>query len=153
MFFPLRTDSPLRTTPWMNWGLIVANVLVFLLEQRFPSLARTWHLNPRSPSLPSYFTYAFLHADALHLAGNMLFLYIFGNNVNDKMGHIGYLGFYLAGGVFAGVGHAATGPSLGVIGASGAVAAVTGAYMVLLPRSHVSVLYWFFIPGIIEIPS
>jgi len=83
---------------------------------------------------------------------NMLFLYIFGNNVNDRMGHLGYLGFYLAGGVFAGVGHALT-QAAPVVGASGAVAAVTGAYLVLFPRSSITIIYLLFFIGTIEIPS
>ena len=82
-------------------------------------------LNPQDPHLWQYLTYPFLHENWLHILGNMLFLYIFGNNINDRMGHLGYLAFYLAGGIVAGMGHAAFDQSP-VIGASGAVAAVTG---------------------------
>ena len=89
-------------------------------------------LNPLDPSLPTFITYSLLHENLMHLASNMLFLYIFGNNVNDKMGHLAYLGFYLSGAVFAGVGYAAT-STQPVLGASGAVSAVTGAYLVLFP--------------------
>src|SRR4051812_23253918 len=105
MFLPLRTDVPLRSTPWMNWVLIFLNVAVFFAQRAFPSLNDTLKLNPRSPALYQYVTYAFLHANALHIASNMLFLYIFGNNVNDRMGHLGYLPFYLAGAVIAGAAH------------------------------------------------
>jgi membrane associated rhomboid family serine protease len=136
----------------MNWGLILANIAAFILERRFPGLVGRYHLDPRRPVLITYFTYALLHANTLHLASNMLFLYIFGNNVNDKMGHIAYLGFYLAGGVFAGIGHVLA-DQYPVIGASGAVAAVTGAYLVLFPRSHITVLYWFFFIGTYDVPS
>ena len=111
----------------------------------------SWALNPQDPAVWQYFTYQFLHENWLHILGNMLFLYIFGNNINDRMGHLGYLAFYLAGGVMAGIGHAAT-ASTPVIGASGAVAAVTGAYLVLLPRSNITLFYFFFIIGAIEIP-
>jgi membrane associated rhomboid family serine protease len=152
MIIPLRTDSPLRSTPWMNWAIIAANVIVFLLQRREPSFETSWVLNPREPRLASYLSYLWLHANAAHLVGNMLFLYIFGNNVNDRMGHIGYLGFYLAGGVFAGVGHTIT-QMAPVVGASGAVAAVTGAYLVLFPRSSITVIYLLFFIGTIEIPS
>jgi tetratricopeptide (TPR) repeat protein len=84
----------------------------------------------------------------------MLFLYIFGNNVNDKMGHVAYLAFYLAGAVFGGVGFVGMSRgNAGVIGASGAVAAVTGAYLVLFPRATVTVLYFFFLIGTFELSS
>jgi membrane associated rhomboid family serine protease len=101
--------------------------------------------------LYSYFTYQFLHGDPWHIIGNMLFLYIFGNNVNDKLGHLGYLAFYLAGGVFAGIGFIIM-SGTSVIGASGAIAAVTGAYLVLFPRSHIMILYFFFLIGTYEVP-
>ncbi len=157
MLIPIRTDSPLRHTPWMNWGIIGANVLMFALQQVFARHLWRLHLNPSDPGLATFLSYAFLHANLLHLASNMVFLYIFGNNVNDKLGHIGYLGFYLAGAVFAGVGYTVAemqgGRMIPVVGASGAVAAVTGAYLVLFPRSHVTVIYMLFFIGSIEIPS
>jgi membrane associated rhomboid family serine protease len=149
---PLRTDSRLRATPWMNWGLIALNIAAFMVQHRFPTTMRWLELNPRDPALLTFFTYTLLHANVAHLASNMLFLYIFGNNVNDKMGGIGYLGFYLGGAVFSGVGYAAT-STHPVIGASGAVSAVTGAYIILFPRANVTLLYFFFYVGVIEIPS
>jgi hypothetical protein len=79
----------------------------------------------------------------MHIIGNMFFLYLFGNNVNDKLGHIGYLCLYLAGAVFSGIGHTLLN-SNPVIGASGAVATVTGAYLVLFPQTLITVFYWFF---------
>lgn len=150
---PIRTDSRLRYTPWMNWGIIAINVLVFLVQSRLPRLTTAWELNPRHPSLWSFFTYSLLHANGAHLAGNMLFLYIFGNNVCDKMGQLAYLGFYLAGGIFAGVVYVLGGDSIAVIGASGAVSAVTGAYIVLFPRANVTIVYFFFYVGVFELPS
>jgi membrane associated rhomboid family serine protease len=164
MIIPLRTDCPLRRVPWMNWGLIAFNILIYILTSSSASgnihgpLA-TYHgqpikqllaLDPQDPALWQYFTYPFLHENWLHVLGNMLFLYIFGNNINDRMGQMGYLAFYLAGGVFAGIGHAVfeTSP---VIGASGAVAAVTGAYLVLLPRSNITVFVFFLWVGAFEI--
>src|SRR5712675_519667 len=125
MLLPLRTDSPLRHTPWTNWALIAANVIVFFItgprgEHASGSITETFGLMTRQPELYQFFTYQFLHADWMHIGGNMLFLYIFGNNVNDRLGHIGYLAFYLAGGVVSGMGHAAfaTQP---IIGASGSI--------------------------------
>jgi membrane associated rhomboid family serine protease len=154
MLFPWRTDSPLHSTPWMNWLLILVNVVVFGIEKINPNINARYMLSPRTPELAAFFTYAFLHANIGHLLGNMLFLYIFGNNVNDKMGNLGYLAFYLAGAVFAGIGYAVmqTGTSP-VIGASGAVAAVTGAYLILFPRSNITVIYFFFMLGQFEVSS
>ncbi|MGD0541726.1 MAG: rhomboid family intramembrane serine protease [Tepidisphaeraceae bacterium] len=156
MLLPIRTDCPLHRIPWTNWGLIAFNILIFILTSFSPDGAHgplALHhgqpvrdllaLDPQNPALWQYFTYQFLHENWLHVLGNMLFLYIFGNNINDRMGNFGYLGFYLAGGVMAGVGHAMF-DSAPVIGASGAVAAVTGAYLVLLPRSNITLLLFFF---------
>src|SRR5687768_16553676 len=154
MFLPIRTDSPLRGTPYMNWALIVANVAMFVLQSFRPPVTSHLQLYPSDPWLPAFFSYAFLHADWAHVLMNMLFLFIFGNNVNDKMGHLGYLAFYLAGAVFSGVGYAVTQQgSFPVVGASGAVAAVTGAYLVLFPRSSITIVYLFIFIGSIEIPS
>src|SRR5438552_1171066 len=142
MLLPIRTDSPLRSTPWMNWLLIAGNALVYGLEVadaryglHLGLASNRFLLSPVMPELRQYFTYMFLHASPAHLIGNMLFLYIFGNNVNDKMGNLGYLALYLAGGIAAGVGFVLTqSGGMPVLGASGAVAAVTGAYLVLFPR-------------------
>ena len=177
MFLPLRTDRRLKYTPWVNYTLIGINVFIFLLtrgqiedaayfvhslqsqgyivppeflHERFPVLR--FYLTPGSPSIYQFLTYQFLHADWMHLAGNMLFLYVFGNSVEDRFGKVGYLFFYLAGGVIAGLGHSLLEMSP-VLGASGAVAAVTGAYLALFPLSYVTIFYWFFIIGTFEISS
>jgi membrane associated rhomboid family serine protease len=154
MFLPIRTDSPLRHTPYMNWGIIVATFLAFAFQKyHYPGQTPPpYMLNPRDLNLAHFLTYQFLHGDGFHIFGNMLFLYIFGNNVNDKMGNLGYLAFYLAGGVMAGIAHVLTSASP-VLGASGSVAAVTGAYLVLLPRSHITIVYFFILIGVIEIQS
>ena len=164
---PLRSDRRLRHTPWVNVGLIVANVVVFILQNA--SLAHAgapdvglsqvpwWEpylLQPQSLAWYQYLTYQFLHADTMHLCFNMVFLYVFGNSVEDRIGHIGHLFFYLAGGVLAAVGHVAlqADPSP-MLGASGSVSAVTGAYLALFPLSNITILYFFFIIGVFEIPS
>jgi membrane associated rhomboid family serine protease len=155
MFIPLSTDSPLRSNPYMNWSLIAANVLVFFVTALHdPEWVQNYTLQPHSPALLQFFTYQFLHAGILHIAGNMLFLYIFGNGVNDKMGHLGYLAFYLAGGIIAGVVYT-IGDQRGapMLGASGAIAAVTGAYLILFPRALITIVYFFFFIGRIELPS
>lgn len=154
MIIPLRTDSALHRTPYMNYALIVANVIAYAMQAYVPGFTEKWRLNPVDPQAVTFITYAFLHGGWMHIAGNMLFLYIFGNNVNDKMGQWGYLAFYLAGAVFAGVLYALV-PSqtIPILGASGAIAAVTGAYLVLFPRSNVTVLFFFYIVAPYEIAS
>src|SRR4051794_12722356 len=153
MFLPIRTDSPLRTTPYMNWALIALNVTMFVVQSQVASV-NNWALSARSPQLYQFFTYQFLHGGIMHIAGNMLFLYIFGNNVNDKMGPLGYLAFYLAGGVLAGVFFVLwPGKGGSVAGASGSIAAVTCAYLVLFPRANITIVYFFFLIGQVEIAS
>lgn len=154
MFFPIRTDSPLRGTPYMNWAIIAANVLAFAAQNLLPGVNHRFALYAHDPWWPAFITYGFLHGGVSHILGNMLFLYIFGNNVNDKMGHLAYLAFYLAGCVFGGIGFVALSSShSAVIGASGAVAAVTGAYLILFPRATVTVVYFFFLIGTFDLSS
>ncbi|GMU21429.1 MAG: hypothetical protein AMXMBFR13_15220 [Phycisphaerae bacterium] len=163
LFFPISTDTPIRRTPWVNYGLILVNVLVFLLTsgvdeprgQAARQLGRWVELSVldgSDPQLYQFFTYQFLHANFAHIAGNMLFLWIFGNPVNAKMGHGPYICFYLAGGVFAATGYGFFNDNA-MVGASGAIAAVTTAYLALFPRSHITIVYWFFFIGTFELPS
>ena len=154
MFIPIRNDSPLRRTPYMNWALIAANVVMYIIQASTADQLHNLALSPRNPELYQFFTYQFLHGGIGHLLGNMVFLYVFGNNVNDKMGHLGYLAYYLAGGVSAGIAYVMwQGGVAGMVGASGAISAVTGAYLILFPRANVTILYFFFLIGTIEIAS
>lgn len=171
MFLPIKTDRQLHATPWINVSLIAANIAVFLLTrnqiaqsaialgsglphdvlvQQYPVLG--YHLSPHHPSIIQFFSSAFLHADGWHLFGNMLFLWVFGNSVEDRLGKVGYLLFFLAAAVFSGLGHVLTSDAY-ALGASGAVAAVTGAYLALFPRSNVRIVYWFFFIGWFDIAS
>jgi membrane associated rhomboid family serine protease len=118
-------------------------------------------LYPEHPRLWQLVSYAFLHGNFWHIIGNMFFLYLFGNNVNAKIGSVSYICLYLAGAAFSAIGHIVIGSLYGssgleipVLGASGAVAAVTGAYLVLFPQTLITVFYWllFFI-GTLEIPA
>jgi len=161
IILPIRTSIRPWRTPYTNYALIAVNVFIFLLSYLpftdGPEVLRSWALNfmltPARPHLWQFVSYAFLHGGLLHIIGNMYFLYLFGNNVNDKLGHIGYLCFYLAGAVFSGIGHTIIGGG-DVIGASGAVAAVTGAYLVLFPQTLITVFYWlFFFINTFEIPA
>ncbi len=162
---PIRTNIRPYRTPYANYALIVVNALVFVAtywERKDPytgavvEILRPWAeqfmLTPARPLLWQFVTYAFLHGSYLHIIGNMFFLYLFGNNVNDKLGHIGYTCFYLAGAVFSAVGHALLSNNP-VLGASGAVAAVTGAYVVIFPKTLITVIYWFFFIGTMDIPA
>jgi len=164
MLLPIRTNIRPWRTPYINYALIVLNVIVFFLEYRIDPVTgnlafRPWvtHLAlvPKEPRWWQFASYAFLHADHWHIIFNMFFLYLFGNNVNDRLGHFGYLGFYLAGAAFSGLGHTALHFSsrIPTLGASGAVAAVTGAYLVLFPQTLITVIYWFFFIGAIEVPA
>lgn len=157
---PLRDDNPTRTVPYVTYGLIAINILVFLYEVNLgPALDtffHTWAVVPReltlsfSGQLPpqplpewiTLITSQFLHGGFLHIAGNMLFLWIFGNNVEDQLGHVKYLIFYLACGALAALSQwffsaYSTVPSLG---ASGAIAGVMGAYILKFPKASVLTL-------------
>ncbi|MDX2146491.1 MAG: rhomboid family intramembrane serine protease [Planctomycetota bacterium] len=165
MFIPLGTDRPRRGFPVVTTTLLVLNVLVFLTQgisslQRFESpgsgepdaLVRQFWL-VWMPSEPwRFLTYAFLHGGFMHLLGNMLFLWVFGPNVEDRLGRFGFLGLYLIGGVVAGVAHIAIADAP-VIGASGAVSALTGAFLVLFPRTNVRVLLLFVLISVFNIPA
>jgi membrane associated rhomboid family serine protease len=164
MLLPIRTNVRPFRTPYANYALIVINTIIFFLTYQFQQtplsrageVLRPWAdvfmLTPAHPHLWQFITYAFLHGGFLHIFGNMFFLYLFGNNVNDKLGHFNYLCFYLAGGVFSAIGHTLI-TSTPVLGASGAIAAVTGAYLVLFPQTTITVVYWFIIIGTIDVPA
>ncbi len=162
---PIRTSIRPWRTPYANYALIAINAILFLITYwhhvdpftRSVEVLRPWAvqlmLTPVRPYLWQFVSYAFLHGSIMHIVGNMFFLYLFGNNVNDKLGHIGYLCFYLAGAVFSGIGHTLM-SSNPVLGASGAVAAVTGAYLVLFPQTLITVFYWlFYFIDTVDIPA
>jgi len=146
MFIPIRTDYRMSHRPWVNYALIAVNVAVFVvgLNGHNDRVIDPWMLHADSPTVVQFFTSLFLHADFMHVAGNMLFLWVFGGALNDKLGHAAYLAFYLAGGVLASLAFIALGSSGKLLGASGAISAVTGAYLVLLPQVRVTVLAMLF---------
>ena len=188
MFVPLSDDNPLRSIrfPYVTVALIALNVIIYILEitGQGQAVAASFAIIPtelfqvkvfggpaRGPfdalAIPeglTLLTYMFLHGDPLHLAGNMLFLWVFGDNVEDAMGHLKFLAFYILCGVIGGICHAisaeygfaqllvkaaAQGESAGkvpLIGASGAVAGVIAAYLMLHPHVRVWVLAFRFIP-------
>ncbi len=147
MFIPIRTDYRMTVRPWVNYALIAANIVIHVLASRmdpYDPVLRSMLLYPDAPQLSQFFTSIFLHADWMHLLGNMLFLWVFGNALNDRLGHVAYLAFYLGGGVLAGVGYVLLAGDAPVLGASGAICGVTGAYLVLFPRVRLTVLMWLF---------
>lgn len=160
---PISTDTPIRRTPYVNYALVGLNVAIFLVtggaehaairpNSLLSRLTEWGVLDSGDPQLYQFFTYQFLHAGWAHVGGNMLFLWTFGNPLNSKMGNGPYLFFYLAGGVFAATGYGFYNDTQ-MIGASGAIAAVTTAYLALFPRSHITILYWFILIGTFELPS
>ena len=167
---PLRDNAPSRSRPYVTWGLILANVLVWTLYQ-LPDLEGSVRELAYQPcevvdsctrtgqDWPlTALTSMFMHAGWAHLLGNMLFLWIFGNNVEDALGHGRFLLFYLAGGFAATALQTAVTLSTGMdadaaipnLGASGAVSAVLGAYLLLLPGAKVLTLIFFILR---EIPA
>ncbi len=146
---PIRTDYKMTQRPWVNYGLLAVNIALYFAGYNGVTQSGLHKINhlllqSNAPELYQFISSVFLHASFMHLAGNMMFLWVFGNAINDKFGHVGYLAFYLAGGILAGVGYILLSGHAPVLGASGAIAAVTGAYLVLLPRSRVTVLALLF---------
>ena len=170
MFVPLHDENSLKSIrfQWVTITLIAINVIVYFFESaRLDQMAiagfaiipkelfdtsllpiTTESVGPAVPERLTLLTYMFFHGDILHLAGNMLFLWVFGDNVEDAMGHFKFLFFYLACGVFGGLVHAWIDPTseIPLIGASGAVAGVIAAYLVLHPRVRIWVLALKAIP-------
>jgi membrane associated rhomboid family serine protease len=159
--FPVSDVIPSRTTPFVTVGIIVLNALAFLYELQIPDpqlqvFIRDYGVVPAYLSLPSIVTSMFLHGGWLHFGGNMLYLWIFGDNVEDRLGHAAYLVFYLCCGATAAIGQVLMSPNslVPMVGASGAIAGVMGAYFVLYPHSRVlTAVFVFFFLELIEIPA
>ncbi len=159
MFLPLRTDRPLRRTPLVTQWLIAINLFVYLVGlagdyfgvMTFGALQNWGAFSFRDFQVWSLITYQFMHDpwSIGHLAFNMLFLWIFGCAVEDRLGRMGFLAFYLIGGIVAAIVHGFSTPA-GVIGASGSISAVTGGFLALFPRSRIAVISIF---GLFYVPS
>src|SRR5947209_2954187 len=157
---PLRDVIPSRTTPYITITIIVLNALAWLFEVSLPhdvlnEFLTVYGVVPAYFSAPTLITSMFLHGSWSHVIGNMWYLWIFGDNVEDRVGHGRFIFFYLLCGIAAALGQVAVNPSsvLPTIGASGAIAGVMGAYFVLYPHSRVLTLVpWIFIQ-IIELPA
>jgi len=147
---PIRDQIPTRHVPVINYLLIVANIVVFIFQwlagpyeealvYKFALIPASIVSNLSIGNITDIFTSMFMHAGLAHIGGNMLYLWIFGDNVEDSMGSGRYFLFYLVGGLVASVTHIITNPGsqIPTVGASGAIAAVLGAYLVLYPQSKV----------------
>lgn len=155
--FPIRDHNPSGQFPFVIYALIAINVLVFLAS--FPGKTDfqlgafffDWGLIPAriaaGQGYETFVTSMFLHAGWMHLLGNMLFLWIFGDNLEAEMGHVGFVIFYLAVGLAAGAGQMAPDPgsTVPMVGASGAIAGVMGGYLLLFPRARIDVAVIFVI--------
>jgi membrane associated rhomboid family serine protease len=157
---PLRDIIPSRTTPVVTVSLIALNIVVFVYElslgRAVDAFTLYWGLVPAAFSWMTVLTSMFLHGGFMHVAGNMLYLWIFGDNVEDRMGHGRFLVFYLLCGVAAALAQTITTPDsvVPMVGASGAIAGVMGAYFVLYPRSRIVTLVpLFFFFQVIEVPA
>jgi membrane associated rhomboid family serine protease len=166
--------GPRRRIPWVTWGLIAVNVIIFLYQvslgpdapafmfaygvvpiavthnipqTSIPGVPANLPFHTPNPVYLTFLTAMFLHAGWFHIGGNMLYLYIFGDNVEDRMGHLPYLLFYLFCGVIAGIAQIAVDPNSTIpsLGASGAIAGVLAAYLVLFPWAGVRTIIFIFI--------
>jgi membrane associated rhomboid family serine protease len=157
---PLRDVIPSRTTPYITVTIIALNSLAWLYEVSLPHESLNEFLTiygvvPAYFSWPTLITSMFLHGSWSHVIGNMWYLWIFGDNVEDRVGHGRFIVFYLLCGIGAALGQVAVDPNsmLPTIGASGAIAGVMGAYFVLYPHSRVLTLIpWIFIQ-VVELPA
>lgn len=155
---PIRDDNPTQITPYVTYGLIILNILIFAYELSLPgaqleAFLRDWAVVPRElstalggqaitqgpPELLTLITSQFLHGGILHVGGNMLYLWIFGNNVEDRMGHTKFLAFYLLCGALAALAQwfFSTNSNIPSLGASGAIAGVMGAYILRFPNARI----------------
>ncbi len=169
---PIQDENPSSTTPYVNWALIIVNVVVFLYTLFNGSLGdQSCLFNPNNTicvyglrpadivgrmGLTTLITSMFLHGGFLHIGGNMLYLYIFGDNVEDLAGHIGYLLFYLSVGILGSLAYVGSNPSSMTltIGASGAISGVLGAYVRRFPRARVrAVVVYGFWARLVRVPA
>ncbi len=163
---PIRDHNPTRGRPTVTLGLIIANVLLFLFEfsldpRQLQAFFEAYAIIPRelatmfSAELHTLVTSQFLHGGWLHLLGNMIYLWIFGDNLEEQLGHIRFLLFYLLTGFIAGLAQVIIEPSsaIPIVGASGAIAGVLGGYLLLYPLAQVTTLIPIFIFVRVQLPA
>ncbi|MEM6480442.1 MAG: rhomboid family intramembrane serine protease [Pseudomonadota bacterium] len=155
---PIRDHNPSNRTPYVTYALIALNVVIFLAywplfdqPRALMAFYDVYAMVPAQVSTRGEFgtllSSMFLHGGWLHLGGNMLFLWIYGDNMEDEMGHLGFLLFYLASGLAAAVAHYIAAPMSQVptVGASGAIAGVMGGYLLLFPKARIDILFFIII--------
>ena len=167
IFFPYRDDNPTRSFPLVNWAIILGNLWVFFALQfpldpneqqayfaNFGFIPAAFYAQFAQQSVEvmawewgSVITSMFSHGGLLHLFGNMLFLYLYGDNLEDAMGKIRYFLFYLFCGFFAAIAQSLIDPysEIPMVGASGAISGVIAGYLLLYPRANIRVFYWIFL--------
>jgi membrane associated rhomboid family serine protease len=157
---PLRDAQPSRSTPAITYAIIAINAAVFFHELSLDPYSRnylfeTWGVVPARFHFTAILTSMFLHGGWLHIIGNMWFLWIFGDNIEDILGHWKYLAFYLLCGIAAGLVYVVLTPDspIPTIGASGAIAGVMGAYLVKFPRARILTLVFLFFVFFVEVPA
>ena len=171
---PLKDDNPKSTFPFVTIFIITANILVYIYQltlgtktgesfilsagaipYEITHFVDTAPVDLIRPPL-TLFSAMFIHGGLLHVAGNMLYLWIFGDNIEDRLGHVRFAVFYVLTGLIASIAHVITVPdsTIPMIGASGAVAGILGAYFLLYPRAHVlTLIFFFFFVDIVRIPA
>jgi len=167
---PYKDDNPTRTVPFVTLLIIALNVSVFVLQILYGGEAKgfissygavphnilTFHSDqPIAPFL-TVFTSMFMHGGLFHIGGNMLYFWIFGNNIEDVLGHLRFLLFYLFSGIFSAYAYALTAPdsTIPMIGASGAISGILGAYIFLFPRARVhTIIFLGFFVQVVRIPA
>jgi membrane associated rhomboid family serine protease len=167
---PFKDENPTRTFPFFTITIIVLNVLVFFVEifhssdmkalvYKYGAIPRnllSMNDNRQVPAVLTIFTSMFMHGGFLHISGNMLYLWIFGNNIEDRLGHFRFLLFYMLSGIVAAYANSIASPAsqIPMIGASGAVSGILGAYLLLYPQARVHTLIFFgFFIQIVRVPA
>ncbi len=163
MFFPYKDDNPAILTPFVTYGIIAINIFVFFFQLSIElnstanaqSFIYHYGLVPNDFTFISLFTSMFMHGGFAHILGNMWFLWIFGDNIESLLGHFRYALFYLTCGVGAALTQILFNPSstIPMVGASGAIAGVLGAYMILYPKARVHVFVFFIFITTIQVPA
>jgi membrane associated rhomboid family serine protease len=168
--FPYKDDNPSHTFPFVTIGIIALNAAVFILQLFSGDDARSMvyaygaiphnifmgaETQPINPLL-TLLTSMFMHGGVFHIFGNMLYLWIFGNNIEDRLGHLKFIFFYLFCGIAASLSHALTSPgsTVPMIGASGAISGILGAYLLLFPYARVhTVIFLGFFVQVVRVPA
>jgi len=164
VMFPIRDENPSRTTPIVTWMIIAVNVLIFIYTYiidggNFENYILSFGVIPekilRGESIYTLLTSMYMHGGLMHIFGNMLYLNIFGDNVEDICGHLKYLAFYTVCGVSASLIHIflTSNPYIPAVGASGAISGILGAYVILYPRARILTAILFRIIYFTRIPA